>query len=252
MSNSLNVFHEVDLSGIEGAGFDTLTDSLVKIRDELTVIEGSGFSVATDTLEKIRDETDQIETMLVNVAPNVVAIINTLTGVTTFHNALLAAINAEVDDVLDTAIPGSPTAGSINERIEEFHNRKTYDSINYLISDDILHSNDDLVDSDEVAFAVKKKITCPITETIRIEFKIKTKGLAGQFAHGRIYKNGVALGTDQATSTVNWETFSEDLIFSASDLIELWCYGWPGPIGYQMKEFRILGIVYQEFENTMV
>jgi hypothetical protein len=36
----------------------------------------------------------------------------------TFNETALASINAEVDAALNTAIPGSPTAGSINERID--------------------------------------------------------------------------------------------------------------------------------------
>jgi len=60
MSNSLNIFQEVDLSGIEGVGFDTATDSLVKIRDEQTLIEGAGFVTGADALTIIKDRTNSI------------------------------------------------------------------------------------------------------------------------------------------------------------------------------------------------
>lgn len=225
MSNSYNI--AIDLAP---------TNALITTVD--TVVDGNAVAIGA-----LNDLSLAQVTGLAAVIEGDIAALNDLSNVD---------VQNVVGGALGAAIPGSPTEGSINERLVKLDEGKQFDSINYLISDAILHSNDDLVDSDEIAFAVKKKITCPITETIRIEFKIKTKGLAGQFAHGRIYKNGAGFGTDQATSTVNWETFSEDLVFSSSDLIELWCYGWPGPIGYQMKELRILGVIYQEFENTMV
>lgn len=39
-------------------------------------------------------------------------------GAATWNNTALASINTEVDTALNTAIPGSPTANSINERIK--------------------------------------------------------------------------------------------------------------------------------------
>ena len=196
--------------------------TLSGIATALTDIKGTGFVKNTDSLKTVKD--------------------NLLTA---------ADVNAGVDGALNTAIPGSPTADSINAYIKELKIRKSYGVSTYLLSDDIYFSNDDLVDSDEIAYTVKKKIKCPISGNVRVKFSIKTKGVAGQFARGKIYKNGIAHGTEKVTSTINWEFHSEDLAFVSGDVIELWCYGWPGPIGYQMKDLRILGKIYQEFENTM-
>jgi len=55
---------EAKIEEMEGGGFATGTDTLEKIRDELTVIEGSGFATGTDTLEKIADAIAAIQSPL--------------------------------------------------------------------------------------------------------------------------------------------------------------------------------------------
>ena len=58
----------------------------------------------------------------------------------------------------------------------------------------------------------------------RISFSIKGPGL---FVRGRIYKNGVAYGTEFINSTTldAYITYSEDLNFAAGDLMQLYLYG---------------------------
>ena len=57
-----------------------------------------------------------------------------------------------------------------------------------------------------------------------IKFDLKTAG-GGATAHGRIYKNGVAVGIDQTDATGAYQTFSQTLAgFVAGDTIELWAY----------------------------
>ncbi|MNW55118.1 hypothetical protein D3C74_327620 [compost metagenome] len=65
-------------------------------------------------------------------------------------------------------------------------------------------------------------INVGMTGVFRIRFKIMSAN-SSQTAFGRIYKNGIAFGTEQ--STRNYQsvtTYSEDLPFAAGDKIELW------------------------------
>lgn len=265
---------DVDLSEIMGATWDPATDTLEMLRDELTVMEGSGFAAATDTLEKLRDEQTVMEgagfatgtDSLLKIRQKTTSI-NDKTSYLTFTSGRVNCqptnkgvlndlsqvdVNQSVDIALNTAIPGSPTANSINAVVKDLDGRKTFEVTNYTLSDNLLHSNDDLAPVTNAVYEKAKEIMCPITETIRVEFKLQTMGTIGQIAKGKIYKNGIAHGAEKATTTTTWETFSEDLAFTIGDTIELWIHGWGGPIDCEAKELRIYGDVYQNFVNTMV
>ena len=54
------------------------------------------------------------------------------TNAKTFNATALASINAQVDDALNTAVPGSPTADSINERIKTLDDNYTAARAGYL------------------------------------------------------------------------------------------------------------------------
>lgn len=59
----------------------------------------------------------------------------------------------------------------------------------------------------------------------RVLFDMKTSE-SGYSATGRIYKNGVAYGTEHIYSaTTNWQTYSEDLYFAPGDLIQIYAFG---------------------------
>jgi len=66
-----------------------------------------------------------------------------------------------------------------------------------------------------------KEIRIDMPGTLRVKFDIKPSTGTG---YGRIYKNGVAVGTEQSsTDTSNWVTKSEDISgWSAGDLLQLY------------------------------
>ncbi len=100
-------FKGADLSKIMGIGFNPATDTLEKLRDELTAIEGATFDPATDTLEKVRNELTIIEgsgydftnDALSKLEPKIVAIPTTvepqlkLVQVNTTSTAFVDAVN---------------------------------------------------------------------------------------------------------------------------------------------------------------
>jgi hypothetical protein len=60
--------------------------------------------------------------------------------------------------------------------------------------------------------------------SLRIKFDLQMQSAGGN-VYGKIYKNGVAIGTERTTTLTTWQTYSEDIdIFSPGDLIQLYCY----------------------------
>ncbi len=59
----------------------------------------------------------------------------------------------------------------------------------------------------------------------RIKLDLRSGGSSGN-AHGRIYKNGVAIGTERVNTTGSYVTYSEDFTgFVLNNLIQIYCYG---------------------------
>ena len=90
-----------------------------------------------------------------------------------------------------------------------------------VLAGDILLASDDTTENDGTDIYVKiKEFTAYATGTFRVKFDLRTSGIANAF--GRIYKNGVAFGTEQTNNTGIMVTKSEDLDFKYLDTVELW------------------------------
>lgn len=109
-------------------------------------------------------------------------------------------------------------------------------------SDASFHANDANQTTTSDTYNKQKEITLeatvPFTYTYRIFFHMATSQ-EGITAYGRIYKNGVAFGTEQSTSAAAGEDFTEDLEFDAGDTIELWIHI-GGALTNTVSNFRIL------------
>ena len=84
------------------------------------------------------------------------------------------------------------------------------------------------------AYAKQMSLVCPITGTLRITYSVYGDGANASVT--RIYKNGVAVGTEQTQTDAAYVEKSEDLAFSAGDLLQL--YGWSNGT-YQVKDLEI-------------
>lgn len=77
--------------------------------------------------------------------------------------------------------------------------------------------------------------------TFRVYFELASIGAAGQ-VYGKVYKNGVAIGTARVKTGTTYVGYSEDFSgpLEPDDTIELWCYqnGGDGNGGY-CRNFRI-------------
>lgn len=85
-----------------------------------------------------------------------------------------------------------------------------------------------------------KEILIKKTGVARIKFDLKVGNNSYPSAYGRIYKNGVASGTERSTSSNTYGTYSEDLSVVKGDLIQLYykC-DQPGNTAVYVQNFRI-------------
>lgn len=171
-------------------------------------------------------------------------------GAVSWNAVALAAIKTEAENALDTAIPGVPTADSVNEIIKGLGLVNYLGPTGYSLSNVIILSNDTERTGKELVYTMKKEILCPMNATIRVNFEIKNNNL-GVSTWGRIYKNGVAHGVARCTPLDVYKVYSEDLAFVAGDLIQIYVYTDNVANPWFLKNFRILGGWAHNFENTL-
>jgi hypothetical protein len=83
------------------------------------------------------------------------------------------------------------------------------------------------------------------TNLIRISFELKSSS-GSYFARARIYKNGVAVGTERQIASTAYSTFVEDLEFADGDLIQIYQNAVASPATTStVKNFQIVGLISQ-------
>jgi len=178
----------------------------------------------------------------------------TKTEMDTAH-ALLATpaqVNAQVDAALDTAIPGTPTTGSMNEVVKGLGNVRYLGPSGYSLSSVVLVPNDAEKNVPTPAGYVKaKEILCPLDATLRIYFELYGPGVGGT-VYGKIYKNGGAFGTGRSRNVESWLGWSEDLAFVPGDLIQLYVNDPNDTHLAKCRYFRVLGAWTKDFVNNLV
>ena len=124
------------------------------------------------------------------------------------------------------------------------------------VSDTLIHSNDTERSSTSEAWIKLKEIKIPrfirIPSSFRIKFNLRTNF---SFGSGRLYKNGVAVGTDQATGSTTGEIFTEDISdLEANDLIQIYTRASSGDGNtVTVKDFRLYGtetIIALDYTNN--
>lgn len=180
----------------------------------LTDIKGDGFSSGYHALSKIRLEQEPIRE-----------------GV--------EAVNVTTDK-LDPRIPASGTLDVVTD----------YKRVLISASDVLQHSNDAVNEHTETAYTKVKEIITAIKGTYRVKFDMSTSLQNDGF--GRVYKNGVAHGTEQQTTQEStYETWSEDLEFDVGDLIQLYSKN-AGIYDVRTRNFRLYGDIVNNFHNSVV
>lgn len=147
---------------------------------------------------------------------------------------------AVYDGFIDTSISdyiiNKPSALSVN--VTATGNISAY--LPAYASDTLRYSSDAEVSTASGTYTVVKTIT--LTQAVnaaRIKFDIKSQ--AGVIAYGKIYKNGVAIGTEQSTTGTSFATKSEDITIAAGigDSIQLYGKNDDGIHEVYYRNFRI-------------
>ncbi len=86
------------------------------------------------------------------------------------------------------------------------------------------------------SYVLIKRIAVYITGVYRISFDLKSSNTV---VNGRIYRNGVAYGTERATNSSSYITYTEDLPFKEGDCIELYAKSPGEAVDATLRNFRI-------------
>ena len=117
----------------------------------------------------------------------------------------------------------------------------------YGLGDDLLHSHDAADSTNSTSYVKLKTITLdtlyPATSTLRVSFDLRCTDTVQHHAQGRIYKNGVAVGTQRSNNSESYINYSEDLEYAEGDTIELWAYTNVGAYAAHVRNLRITGDV---------
>lgn len=95
---------------------------------------------------------------------------------------------------------------------------------------------------------VLKETLITTTGIMRTSFDLKQSN-ALAVAYGKVYRNGVAVGTERTTSLTTYQTFTEDILFAAGDLYQIYVKvsgGWSAFVRNQ----KVLGTIVTTFEDT--
>jgi len=140
------------------------------------------------------------------------------------NSALTSLMKYIVGNKADAAIYTVGVTDSLMALVKGIlNNQTTLSGVNCYPGDTLRASGDGVVTQAAGAFTKHKEIKTDVGGTIRVKFDMLTNGM-GYISHGRIYKNGVAFGTDQTTNSLTYVTFSQDLFFAQTDLIQLYIY----------------------------
>lgn len=88
------------------------------------------------------------------------------------------------------------------------------------------------------SYTEMKKIVINATGTIRVKFSLMA-GNNGYAVYGRIYKNGVAVGTERSNATQSTVEYTEDIAVTSGDSIQIYCKLASSGMGGYVSNFRI-------------
>lgn len=108
-------------------------------------------------------------------------------------------------------------------------------------SDTLVQSADTERTNSTTSYILVKSIRIFFSGIYRIKFDLKGNNTA-EFS-GRIYKNGVAHGTEQMTTSTSYVNYSEDLVFAADDLIQLYIRTNYVGRNVDTRNFRLYGTI---------
>ena len=175
----------------------------------------------------------------------------TSTMATTTINGIFV-VNASTT-LSNLTIGNTSTAPLLNGNMNNYH----FHSYTISTSDTLQQSADTERNTTATSYAKVKEIqyniTTPTSTTSKIRISFDLANSADSYnAFGIIYKNGVSYGTERVKGGVaGYQTFSEDLYFTAGDLIQLY-YKAGSSNSATVKNFRIYYDLTLYNEETIV
>ena len=113
----------------------------------------------------------------------------------------------------------------------------------YVIGNPVILAHDAEASIGPGDYTLLKTITIselkPSPTTLRIQFALRSS-TTDNFVYGRIYKNGVAVGTERQMFSLTYATYIEDLEFAKGDAIQLYAHGAVNSVAY-IRNFRVSG-----------
>ncbi len=118
----------------------------------------------------------------------------------------------------------------------------------YITASDVLMNSDD---TEEYKYGQEYEVQKEFDPTLlnlhsndsefRIKFELKTSNV-GNDVYARIYRNGVAVGTERMSISATYTTYSEDISgWSEDDLIQLYTYSGAMGVRPYVQNFRVYG-----------
>ena len=77
-------------------------------------------------------------------------------------------------------------------------------------------------------YSMAKEIYMGRAGTVNVYFQLSSS-LDGNMVYAKIYLNGVAIGTERSTTSINYQTYTEDVTCEPEDLIQIYAKADPVP-----------------------
>lgn len=165
-----------------------------------------------------------------------------LTNVKTFLQRCLATNGAMRQG---TSFPGSPNEGDFFYRTDQdkmyIYDGSAWDAVSltpdYAAGTILLASSDGVLTVSDASYTKRKSIKVPRSGTLTIKFTLTGSG-GGNSTFGRIYRNGVAVGTERECTTSSQTEYSEDISgWNAQDEVQIYCRR--DSVDGSLRNFRI-------------
>lgn len=115
-------------------------------------------------------------------------------------------------------------------------------AVTVVASDVLLAASNGTSTTTSGTYVKAKEIVANVAGTYRVTFGLLSQ-LGGDYGFGRIYKNGVAFGTERTTISTSEQTYSEDLAFAAGDLVQLYQKS-AGGVATSVLNFHVNGSAF--------
>lgn len=161
-------------------------------------------------------------------------------GSVTWNATAAATIKTQAASALTDYDP--PTKAEVDAVVESFRTIMPSDTLRHSIDTEGVGQNTDYVEV--------KSFKCFLSGYYRIKFDLASNN-ASNAGYGRIYKDGIAFGTEQSQLNTTYVTKSEDLYIPAGSLISLYTKISNASYYWKVQNFRVYGDYASAFTTVL-